>query len=98
MTAIFSSSALKTNQREIKDAALKEVVHITENGNGAFVFCSEEIFENAIQRAAEEAAYEERLKFAIESGRRDFKEGRCIEGIDAFFAEVGKRRQAHDQN
>lgn len=98
MTAIFSSSALKTNQREIKDAALKEVVHITENGNGAFVFCSEEIFENAIQRAAEEAAYEERLKFAIESGRRDFEEGRCIEGIDAFFEEVGRRRHAHGQN
>ena len=29
MTAIYSSAALKTRQREIKDIARKDVVHIT---------------------------------------------------------------------
>ena len=47
MTAIYSSAALKTRQREIKDIARKDVVHITENGNAAFVFMSEELFEQA---------------------------------------------------
>ena len=43
MTAIYSSAALKTRQREIKDIARKDVVHITENGNAAFVFMSQRI-------------------------------------------------------
>ena len=34
MEAIYPFSALKTNQREVKDAALEGVVHVTENGRG----------------------------------------------------------------
>lgn len=37
MTPIYSSAAIKTRQREVKDAARENVVHITENGNAAFV-------------------------------------------------------------
>ena len=42
MEAIYPFSALKTNQREVKNAALEGVVHVTENGRGAFVFKEEE--------------------------------------------------------
>ena len=41
-TPIYSFAALKTKQREIKDRAAEEVVHITENGNAAYIFCSED--------------------------------------------------------
>lgn len=91
MTHIYSSSALKTRQREIKDIAKTEVVHITENGNGAFVFMGEDVYEQQLREVAEEAAYEERLRAAIERGRRDIEEGRYIEGTDNFFAELEKR-------
>lgn len=95
MTTIYSSAALKTRQREVKDAALKDVVHITENGNGAFVFCSEEIFEQQLRQAAEQAAYEVRVKAAIERGRADYAAGRFVEGTNAAFSEASKRRAHH---
>ena len=92
MTTIYSSAALKTRQREVKDAALKDVVHITENGNGAFVFCSEEIFEQKLRDAAEEAAYTERVRAVVERGRADYAAGRVVEGTSAALAEIAKRR------
>lgn len=94
MTVIYSSAALKTRQREVKDAALKDVVHITENGNGAFVFCSEEIFERKIREAAESAAYEERMRLIVERGRADVAEGRYVEGVDAAMARIRELRGA----
>ncbi len=97
MTAIYSSSALKTNQREIKDIALKEVVHITENGNGAFVFCSEELFQQKLQEAADKAAYEARLAYVIERGRREIAQGDYVEGDEAFalFDELDRKLSEH---
>lgn len=91
MTAIYSSAALKTRQREIKDEAQKQVVHITENGNAAFVFCSEEVFEHELQRAAEKAAYEERMRSVVERGRADYAAGRIVEGTEAALAEIERR-------
>ncbi len=87
MEAIYSSTALQNNQREIKDIARKQVVHITENGNGAFVFCSEELFQKALDDAAEEAV----LRATIERGRSDIAGGRFYEGTEAARAEVEKR-------
>ncbi len=98
MTAIYSSSALKTNQREIKDIALKEVVHITENGNGAFVFCSEELFQKKLQEAADEAALEARMAYVIERGQAQIERGEYIEGTDAAFEELAKRWAANGNN
>ncbi len=94
MTVIYSSAALKTKQREVKDAALKDVVHITENGNGAFVFCSEALFEEKLREAAEQAAYEERMLAVVERGRSDFAAGRVVEGTAAAFAAIEQRRNA----
>ena len=95
MSAIYSSAALKTRQREVKDAALEDVVHITENGNGAFVFCSEEIFSHKLREAAEEAAYTERVRAVIQRGRADRSAGRTIEGTENALAEISKRRLSH---
>ena len=38
--SIYSSTALASRQREVKDVADRQVVYITENGNGAYVFLS----------------------------------------------------------
>ena len=57
-TPIYSFAALKTKQREIKDRAAEEVVHITENGNAAYIFCSEDVLAQEKARAVEEALYE----------------------------------------
>ena len=95
MTAIFSSAALKTRQREIKDVARKEVVHVTENGNAAFVFMSEELFEEQLSKAAEEAALTERMRACILNGRDDVREGHYVEGVDAFLSLMGEGGESH---
>lgn len=43
MDATFSATALRDHPREVKQAARERLVRITENGNGAYVFCSEEV-------------------------------------------------------
>ena len=91
MTAIYSSAALKTRQREIKDIARKDVVHITENGNAAFVFMSEEQLNNA----AEEAALTERMRACIKASDDCFEQGEYIEGTDAFFSALDERLAAN---
>lgn len=91
-TQIYSSAALKTRQREVKDAARADVVHITENGNAAFVLMSEELYERNLRRAAEQAAYEERMRACVLDGRADIDAGRYYDGIDAFEDALQRRR------
>lgn len=91
MAPIFPVSALQKRQREVKEAAADNIVRITENGLGAYVFCTEKMFARALEEAREEAAYEARLEAVIARGRADISAGRCIEGTDAARAEVERR-------
>jgi len=88
ISPIFSFSALKSNQREVKDRGRTEVVHITENGNAAFVFCSEEVFEREKARAVEDAISELQIAEIIERGREDVAAGRIVAGLDAGRARM----------
>lgn len=97
MAAIYSSAALKTRQREVSDEARRNIVHITENGNAAFVLMSEELFDRAVNDAAERAAYEERVRACIRAGRGDVAEGRYVEGIDAFFSTLNAKVANHSK-
>ncbi len=94
MSAIYPSTALKNQQREIKAAAAREIVHITENGWGKYVFMSEDVFERAVERAVEEALYEKRLADALRESRRDFDEGRSYTSRESMLAAAAKRREA----
>ena len=82
LSPIFSFSALKSNQREVKDRGKTEVVHITENGNAAYIFCSEEVFEREKARAVEDAISEMQIAQVIERGRQDVAAGRVVEGLE----------------
>lgn len=88
---IFPISALQKKQGEVKKAAQSDIVRITENGVGAYIFCSEELFNRAILEAREAAAYEARMAAAIERGRADIEAGRSYVGIDAVSAEIERR-------
>ena len=90
--SIYSSTALATKQREVKDVADKQVVYITENGNGAYVFCSEEVFDRELKRAREEARYEAEMDLVVNRGVRDIREGAFVTDVDAFAEHVLKRR------
>lgn len=89
-TPIYSFAALKTKQREIKDRAAEEIVHITENGNAAFIFCSEEVFELEKIAAVEAALYELRVSETIRESRADYKDGRFTEGLEEGLARMNE--------
>ncbi|RVU97124.1 sodium:proline symporter [Coriobacteriales bacterium OH1046] len=94
MPAIYPSTALKNQQREIKAIADNEIVHITENGWGKYVFMSEDVLKRTVEQAVEDALYEKRLAGALAESRKDFEEGRFYSSRDEMLAAVAERREA----
>ena len=83
MEPIYPVTALQKKQGEVKEAARKGIVRITENGAGAFVFCSEEVYEQRMKEIAEQAAYEALMAAALERGFADIEGGRYYDGAEA---------------
>ena len=98
MEPIFPITALQKKPAEVKAAAHKDVVRITENGSAAYIFATEEVYEKRIQEAVEDAVATARMAYVIERGRADFEAGRYIEGSDAAWAEVEKRAALYAQD
>lgn len=92
MDAVYSATALRDRQREVKAAARERLVRITENGNGAYVFCSENVFQREVDDAVERALYARRVEDAIAAGRAAIASGDYVEGIAAARAAVAERR------
>ena len=90
MAAIYPISDLRKHPSEVKAHAQKEVVHLTENGRGAYVFMSEQYFEDYVARKQEEAAWEAGLLEAVEQGMRDFEQGRThtLEELDELISQM----------
>ena len=94
MTPIFPSTALKNQQREIKKLADTQLVYITENGRGKYVFTSQEVLDQIIADAVEDALYEQRLSDALAESRDDFENGRYYTSRENLMAEVNAKREA----
>ena len=92
MDAIYSATALRDHPREVKQAARERLVRITENGNGAYVFCSEEVFQREVDDAVERALYAQRVYDAIDRGRADIAAGQYGEGLEAAQAALASGR------
>ena len=94
MPAIYPSTALKNQQREIKAKADSEIVHITENGWGKYVFMSEDVLKRTVEQAVEDALYEKRLADALVESRADFEDGRCYGSRSEMMAALAMKREA----
>lgn len=94
MTPIFPSTALKNQQREIKKLADTQLVYITENGRGKYVFTSQEVLDQIIADAVEDALYEQRLSDALAESRDDFENGRYYTSRENLMAAVNTKREA----
>ncbi len=94
MTPIFPSTALKNQQREIKKLADTQLVYITENGRGKYVFTSQEVLDQIIADAVEDALYEQRLSDALAESRDDFKNGQYYTSRESLMAAVNAKREA----
>lgn len=85
MEPIYSMTTLQCNPSQVKSAAHDDVVRITEQGMGAYVFCSEEVFEERIAKEREDAAYEARLLESVGRGVADIQAGRYVTFLDEAF-------------
>ena len=87
--------AYLNQQREIKSIADAEIVYITENGRGKYVFMSEDVLQKQIDEAVEEALYEQRLGDALRESRADFEAGRYYSSREDLMKAVASKRSAH---
>lgn len=93
MEPICPMTTLQRNPSQVSSAARDSVVRITEQGTGAYVFCSEEVFEERIAKEREDAAYEARLLESVGRGVADIQAGRYVTSLDeAFECAVELRR------
>ena len=88
MEPIMPLTTLLRNPSKVKDAAKESIVRITEHGEGAYIFATEESFEAYVQRQREEAAFEERLSRVIERGLADVEAGCVSDDLDGLFARI----------
>ena len=95
MEPIYSMTALQRNTTEVKEAARKDLVRITEQGGAGFIFTSEEAFERRIAAEREDAAYEARLLEAVGRGMADIGAGRFTESVDDAFARAAAMRRTY---
>lgn len=95
MEPIYPVTALQKQQGEVKKAAREGIVRITENGRSAFIFCSEEVFEQMMEQAAEDAAYEARIDAIVRRGHADIEAGRVYRGTQAAREAVELRAGNH---
>lgn len=94
MAPIFPVTALAKNPKQVRDAARKSVVRVTENGCGAFVFMSEDALRDLVRREREDAAYEVYVQEAVGRGVADIAAGRFVDSRVKLFAEAKRRRDA----
>lgn len=93
MEPIFSMTTLQRSPAKVKSAARDSVVRITEQGAGAYVFCSEEAFERRIAAEREDAAFEARLSEAVGRGIADIEAGRYTTSVDDAFSRANELRK-----
>lgn len=85
MEPIYSLTSLQRSPSEVKAAAQDSVVRITEQGAGAYIFCSEKAFERRIQREREDAAFDARMIEAVGRGVADIEACRYVTSVDEAF-------------
>jgi len=91
---IYPITALQKKVAEVKEAAQRDIVRITENGAGAYVFASEEVYEKRVAEAVARAVEDALLAHAIERGRADIESGRYLVGA-AAWDEIEEQAIAH---
>ncbi len=96
MPPIYPSTALKNQQREIKQLADTQIVYITENGRGKYIFMPENVLQKQIDNAVENALYEARMAEALRESREDFAQGRFYSSRVDLLAAVERKRTQHD--
>ena len=95
MEVIYPITALQKDPKRVREAAKEGIVRISENGNAAYIFCSEEIFEQRLEEERANAAYEARLLESIGRGFADVQTGHYVETLRGAFEKAAKMRASN---
>lgn len=95
MDAIFSMTTLQRTPSKVKEAAKDRLVRITEQGQAAYVFCTDEVFEERIELERQDAAYEARVLDSVRRGLADIDAGNYTDSVDEAFERAAKMRERY---
>ena len=76
MEAIFPISALQKEAAAVRQEAERDLVRLTVDGRGKYVFATEDVLEDYVQRRIEDALFEQRLIERLERSMEDIEAGR----------------------
>lgn len=96
MEPIYSMTTLQRSPSKVKEAARNDVVRITEQGSGGYVFASEKAFADYIARQREDAVAEARITDSIDRGISDIEAGQFVTSLDIAFARAAEAREGSD--
>lgn len=72
-----------------------QVVCVAENGRGKYTATLQEVPDEPIADASEDALYEQRLANALAKSRDDFENGRYYTSSESLMATVRAKRETH---
>ena len=96
MQAIYPISALQKNAAAVRRDASEDIVRLTVDGRGMYVFATEEVFENYVQRQVDEALYEREAMRVLDRAVADEREGRLVPAEESVDRVRGIRAERGD--
>lgn len=78
MQAIYPISALQKDAAAVRRDASEDIVRLTVDGRGMYVFATEEVFEDYVQRQVDEALYEREAMDVLDRAMDDAEAGRLV--------------------
>lgn len=95
MAPIYPVTALSKDIKAVKAKADKQVVRISENGRGAYVFASEKALADLIEKERQDAAWEAYTLQSVARGVADVDAGRYTTSREAMFQKASEYRMSN---
>jgi predicted transcriptional regulator len=84
MEKIYPISALQKDAGAVRRDAQEDLIRLTVDGRGMYVFATEEVFENYVQRKIEEALLDQRIAETIKRGDEAISRGEVYTPEEAW--------------
>lgn len=97
MESIFPISALQKDASSVRREAETDLVRLTVDGHGKYVFATESVLERYVQERIDRALYHQRLASALDRAVEDEREGR-LSPAEQSFARIYAALDTHERD
>ena len=84
MEPIFPISALQKDTATVRSEAERDIVRLTVDGRGKYIFATEDVLEAYVQSRIEDALFEQRAIEALDRAMADIEAGREYPAEESF--------------